>query len=134
MIIAFARTARRKRSRMGEGARRADEGSFLTSIFKCHQYRVTHRIARRERIRVADAQYPPSLPFQRPGTRCIVAKLGFAAVCCAINFDNQLGGAAGKVREVGSEGKLPYELEAIEPAVAQFLPQAALGFGFIFAK
>jgi hypothetical protein len=85
---------------MGEGTRRADEGSFLGPIFKRHQYRITHRIPRREHIRVPDTQYLPTLLLQKLGARCIVSHLSFASVCCTINLDNQLGSAASKICEV----------------------------------
>ena len=60
--------------------------------------------------------------------------LGPGPVAGAIGLDHQLALAAGKIREVGSNRQLAHELEAIEPAVAQFLPQAALGLGVILAQ
>jgi hypothetical protein len=132
--IAFARAAQRKRSRMGEGGRRPDEGASLVPVFQRHQYRVTHRIPRREHVGVAHAQHPPALLFQKPRAHCIVLHFFFAPVRCTINLNNQLGRAAGKICKVWPDGKLPHELETIEPATAQLFPQAAFGFSVVLAK
>jgi hypothetical protein len=119
---------------MGEGGQRPDEGSFLVPIFQRHQYRVTHRIARREHLSVPHAQHPPALLFQKPRPRCVVSYIGFAPMCRTINLNHQLGSATGKIHEIWPDGKLAHEFETIEPAIAQFFPQAAFGFGVIFAQ
>ena len=104
--IAFARAAQRKRSRMGEGGRRPDEGPSLVPVFQRHQYRVTHRIPRREHVGVPHAQHPPALLFQKPRTRCIIPHFSFAPVRCAINLNNQRGSTAGKVCEIAQLVKI----------------------------
>ena len=119
---------------MGEGGRRPDEGPSLVPIFQRHQYRVTHRIPRREHVGVPHAQHPPALLFQKPCTRCIISHFFSTSVRCAVNLNNQLGTAAPEICEIRADGKLPHKLETIEPATAQFFPQAAFGFGVVLAK
>jgi hypothetical protein len=119
---------------MGEGGRRPDEGPSLVPNFQRHQYRVAHRIPRREHVGVPHAQHPPALPFQKPRARRIMPHFSFAPVRCSINLNNQLGTATREICEIWADGKLPHELETIEPAVAQLFPQAALGLGVILAK
>ena len=48
---------------------------------------------------------------------------------CAINFDDELFGAAYEVGNVGADGFLSCEFEGVELAVAQILPEDFFGSG-----
>jgi hypothetical protein len=86
-----------------------------------------YAIAVGEDFGVPHPQELPAIAFEECGAGLIIGQFLIARMCCAIYFNDQLGGAAGEIGNVGSDGQLTDEFQIIKTAAAQVFPQALFG-------
>jgi hypothetical protein len=77
------------------------------------------------------AQDTITLRFEVPGAGAIMLKFRGGRMGCTIGLNDELLSPAHEICDVGTGGRLPYELVPIERAVAQLFPHALLGQGFL---
>ncbi len=101
---------------MGSGL----SGAWGRSLPYCCQHGV--RIG--QDLVVPEAEDPEATPAQLEVPRSVTHIFG---VLAAIDFHNQVMLEAGEIDDGTTDRHLPAELEAVQPAIAQPIPQAHLG-------
>ncbi len=81
---------------------------------------------------IPDPQNTIGRLFQDQGPTRVVRR--GVSVLAAVEFDDQLGFEAGKVREVAVDRRLAAELEAVEGAASEASPQDGFGPGLFLTE
>jgi len=81
---------------------------------------------------VPETEHAIAFRFDPPGTSFIF--LDLRSMLTAIEFDDKSGGAVEEVTDITGNRHLAAEFEAIQPSVAETLPELAFDIGGIIAK
>ena len=87
-----------------------------------------------EDIVIPKPEHPKTILLQTHRSLGVAGHAALTCVLAAVEFDDEFGVEATKICNVGADGDLSAEFDAVKAAVAQQRPQFSLGFGLISSE